>query len=108
LLERSRLEVKNIKDIGVKKWRRWRKLRRAIVDHYKCCAICGWKKKLEGHHVKPRHLYPELTLIWENVVILCRDCHFHIAHWNNYKDYNPEIETIANMTTIIRLKEKRL
>ena len=88
---------------SVKVWRSWRKLRKFLIDRDGCCAICGYKKKLEGHHILPRHLFPEYSLTEENIIILCDDCHFHLGHWCNYKNYNIGIRKLAEIATKIRL-----
>lgn len=40
------------------------------------CQMCGAKNvPLEGHHIKPKYLYPELTLVVDNGITLCAHCH---------------------------------
>ena len=55
------------------------------------CAICGYEKTLEVHHAVPRHVEPERALDPYNLVVLCDDCHFHLGHNNNYREYNKDI-----------------
>ena len=59
------------------------------------CAACGSTKKLNVHHKKPFHLFPELELDLNNLITLCMDkeCHEKIGHGGNFKDYNPDVET---------------
>lgn len=41
-----------------------------------CCFSCGKKlKAVDIHHVKPKHLHPELAFDINNVVALCPRCH---------------------------------
>ncbi|NQU99973.1 MAG: HNH endonuclease [Parcubacteria group bacterium] len=106
-IDKAILEVKIIKSEGIKKWRSWRKLRKAVIQNQPYCAVCGWGKKLEGHHTKPRHLFPELSLTMSNIIILCRDCHFHLGHWCNFvDDYNTEIVKISKILTETRLLQQ--
>ena len=58
------------------------------------CAACGSVKKLNVHHKKPFHLFPELELDLNNLITLCMDkeCHEKIGHGGNFKDYNPDVE----------------
>jgi transcription elongation factor Elf1 len=40
------------------------------------CRRCGTNREmLHAHHIKPRAMYPELTLDLENGVTLCKSCH---------------------------------
>jgi hypothetical protein len=58
------------------------------------CACCGSTKKLNVHHKKPFHLFPELELDLNNLITLCMDkeCHLKIGHGGDFKDYNPNVE----------------
>ena len=57
------------------------------------CAACGSSKKLNVHHKKPFHLFPESELDLNNLITLCMDkeCHVKIGHGGNFKDYNPDV-----------------
>ena len=61
------------------------------------CAACGSTKKLNVHHKKPFHLFPELELDMHNLITLCMDkeCHLKVGHGNDFKDYNPDVEADA-------------
>jgi hypothetical protein len=74
-------------------WRRAR--RRFLKDTDPLCACCGYAKKIEVHHIIPRHIRPDLTLVHSNLIVLCRDCHFHIGHLNSFKHYNSTIKDVA-------------
>jgi 5-methylcytosine-specific restriction endonuclease McrA len=40
------------------------------------CQMCGQVGgRLEVHHIRPKYLYPELTLEKKNGIALCRTCH---------------------------------
>ena len=60
------------------------------------CAWCGSRENLNVHHLTPQHLgggdEPE------NLVTMCRRCHFVVAHAGNWKTYVP------NMREIVRLR----
>jgi len=77
----------------------WQRCRRAFLKKVgKQCACCGSTKNIEVHHKKPRHLFPKLTLDWDNLIGLCgggKGCHFHIGHLNSYFTYNENIEMVA-------------
>ena len=91
---------------SIKEWAYWRKLRKAFIKKNSKCVICGYEKELNVHHKKPRHLFPELVLSWDNLITLCRDCHFHIGHRNNWREYEEFIEEIAEEINKIKLLRK--
>ena len=69
------------------------------------CAACGTSNKLNVHHKKPFHLFPELELDLNNLITLCmeKECHEKIGHGGNFKDYNPDVaedsaKVLANQT----------
>ena len=74
------------------------------------CAICGSTNKLESHHIKPRHLYPELSLDIYNGLCLCHKCHYY---YHNGKFNSPiDCDTwqgiqIPDMEVYNRVKEFR-
>ncbi|WP_296829458.1 HNH endonuclease [Treponema sp.] len=52
----------------------WRKLKTVLLkDAY--CAYCGSRENLQVHHIKPVREHPELFLVKENCMVLCRSCH---------------------------------
>ena len=94
---------------------RWRKLRNKYVkEKGNVCECCSYTKNIEVHHIVPRHVNPTLTLDWFNLIALCDDCHFHIGHYSNYKNYNPTIfedayfikDNYINNTKIVPSKNK--
>jgi hypothetical protein len=77
----------------------WHTVRAAHLIHHPCCEVCGAKKNLEVHHIKPFHENPELELDPSNLITLCenRDCKSHITlgHLGNYKLSNPHVREDA-------------
>ena len=39
------------------------------------CRKCGFRSNLHVHHIKPRAKYPEFTLVLDNGLTLCGNCH---------------------------------
>ena len=77
------------------------KTKRAYLKDHIECAICGYKKKLEVHHVQPVHVSPELSCDQTNFIVLCRDCHFTFGHFHNFRTYwNPNIKEFAKKINI--------
>lgn len=73
----------------------WPKVERAYRKLHPVCECCGSKLRLNVHHKKPFHLYPELELEPTNLITLCMDplkeCHLKIGHGDDFKDYNPNV-----------------
>lgn len=63
------------------------------------CAACGGRDRLNVHHVKPFHIYPELELDPRNLITLCmgigQHCHLLIGHGGNFKMWNPNVDVYA-------------
>lgn len=69
----------------------WQRCRRAFLQKVgRVCVCCGSIKKIQVHHILPRHIRPDLAVNMTNLIALCRDCHFHIGHLNSYFTYNAE------------------
>jgi len=103
-------ESKNHKHRGIKAERRaninllgaefystkeWLSLRIRVFEKYECkCMMCGRSPKLHGvvihiDHIKPRSKFPELSLEFTNLQILCEDC--NLGKSNKYQtDYRPD------------------
>jgi 5-methylcytosine-specific restriction endonuclease McrA len=53
----------------------WRDLRAKFLrDFYPRCMNCGSCERISVDHIKPRSLYPELELDYENLQVLCTPC----------------------------------
>jgi len=56
----------------------WRRLRyRVLIDNGRMCQCCGArppKAVLHVDHIKPRSIYPELELDYNNLQVLCEEC----------------------------------
>lgn len=87
---------KKAKEQGKKRSSKWPKARKEFLAKNKSCAVCGGKKKLEVHHIKPFHAHPELELDPSNLIILCEgqkevNCHLWFGHLGNYQSFNENI-----------------
>lgn len=59
---------------GTKEYKAWRTFVLKRDEH--TCQMCGQQGgRLEVHHIKPKYLYPELTLEKKNGITLCWFCH---------------------------------
>lgn len=74
----------------------WQRCRKAFLRRVgKVCVCCKSKKKIEVHHILPRHIRPDLTVVMTNLIALCNGCHFHIGHLNSYFTYNEEVSKVC-------------
>jgi len=85
------------RDLKTRKKRssKWTKLQKDFLEKNPVCALCGGTERLNVHHKKPFHLYPELELDENNLITLCmgdKDCHLVIAHGNNFSYYCSNID----------------
>jgi len=76
---------------------KWNWVRKQHLKKFPLCAVCNGKNKLEVHHIKPYHEYPELELNTDNLITLCESksygviCHLFFGHLGNYKKINPNV-----------------
>lgn len=75
----------------------WQTVRKHFLEKNSVCAACGGNSLLNVHHKKPFHLDPRLELDETNLITLCIKnlCHIEIGHGDDYKAYNPNVETDA-------------
>jgi len=64
------------------------------------CAWCDATNDIEVHHVYPQHLWPELAKDTNNMICLCRRCHFVLAHRCNWTN------CVTNLIIMIREGKK--
>lgn len=65
----------------------WRSLREVVLLHYGAiCMKCCSKTHIHVDHIKPRSIYPELELHFENMQVLCRSCNSSKSN-KSIKDY---------------------
>lgn len=76
---------------------RWPAVRDAHLKHYPGCAVCGERKNVTVHHVKPFHLFPDLELDATNLLTLCETRWHHLlfGHLLNWSAWNPDVRIDA-------------
>jgi 5-methylcytosine-specific restriction endonuclease McrA len=72
----------------------WNNFKRQFKMRYHplSCAICDSIDKREFHHIKPFSEDHTLFTDLGNIMILCRNCHFHYGHLGNWQNHNPDIK----------------
>lgn len=70
--------VARFRDKDFYKSREWRELRLIVLDAQRVCRLCGRGPDmgvvLHIDHIKPRSIYPELSLDPCNLQVLCAEC----------------------------------
>lgn len=69
----------------------WGTFRDRFVAENPFCAGCSKQTSLEVHHIQPFHVRPDLECSEENVVVLCRDCHYTFGHLRDWRLANPHV-----------------
>jgi 5-methylcytosine-specific restriction protein A len=89
----------------------WRSFCKECVVAHPYCAACGSTKFLVGHHKKPFHLYPDLEMSPENILILCQgdvcNCHFVFGHNFSWLAYSETAEEDA-ARMLDRIKNRKM
>lgn len=90
----------------------WRSVRARHVASFPYCALCGAEPKLlkplEAHHIRLFHLAPELELDTNNLVVLCRNCHYQAGHLGvSWKYENTNLMSVLQYGTGRMLYEER-
>ena len=58
----------------------WVQVRSDFVRKHPRCEACGSGYNLNVHHIEPFHQRPDLELVEDNLITLCREHHFRIGH----------------------------
>ena len=86
--------------------REWRELRLRVLEKYECkCMMCGRNPKDHGivihvDHIKPRSKFPDLSLTFDNLQLLCADCNLgksnkYQTDWRPEDDFSEELDLMA-------------
>ncbi len=94
--------VKAVALRGTKRSPQWPEVRKHWLADHGFCRGCGGILNLEVHHKEPFHDDPARELDPTNYITLCEklgtECHLHIGHLDNWKNFNPNVETAAPYT----------
>lgn len=84
----------------------WETDRKNWLKEHGVCEGCGGTEKLEVHHKKPFHKYPEEERNPKNFITLCEakhngvNCHLHFGHLGNFKSWNVAVVSDAKIWKI--------
>lgn len=79
----------------------WPRVEKSHLAQFPKCAVCGSTKRVQVHHKKPFHLYPDKELDPDNLITLCEPikrslkCHLIFGHIGDFHLFNPEVGTDA-------------
>jgi len=92
----------------------WRRARyQAIKIHGNRCQLCGAGPQdgitLHVDHIKPRSLFPELCLDFNNLQVLCEDCHIAkgIEHFDDCRNDHTQVQP-EKMRDFLRIARRHL
>ena len=71
LLTRIVDTLKGKHPLAAKRSNQWPTARKAHLELYPACAVCGGSVDIQVHHIRPFHLHPDLELDPGNLVTLC-------------------------------------
>jgi len=67
----------------------WTELKRMVIDRYGAiCMCCGSAHRIQVDHIRPKSKYPELSLDFDNMQILCWTCN-RKKNFRHETDYRP-------------------
>ena len=73
----------------------WSTVRKRYLESHPACEVCGSKKTLQVHHVRPFHLDMGLELEPTNLIALCGTCHFVFGHLSSWTSWNESVREDA-------------
>lgn len=73
----------------------WPAVERAHLETQPDCQVCGGRQRLNVHHIRPFHLFPEHELDPKNLITLCDgevvNCHLLFGHLRDWRAWNPHV-----------------
>jgi hypothetical protein len=88
---------------------KWPALRAAHLGRHNSCAVCGFRKHLNVHHIFPFYLFPHEELDPGNLITLGEKCptgnhHLLFGHLGNWSFFNADVRSDAKnmLDSIIR------
>jgi 5-methylcytosine-specific restriction endonuclease McrA len=91
----------HLRDVGLsaKRSGQWPTVEKHFLEEHPACAACGGTERLNVHHIKPFHVFPELELDPNNLITLCmmigREDHLMIGHGGSFKQWVPDVRKYA-------------
>jgi len=113
--------VKNLKDdvrVGkpaIKRSPRWQSVKNQHLKNNSTCVACGKTDRIQVHHIRPFHLFPELELDPSNLITLCEkfvddndnsndNHHLHLGHDGDFHKNNKNVLDDVNRYRVDKAK----
>ena len=65
------------------------------------CRWCGSSSSLHVHHILPISVAPERADDADNLLPLCADCHLHVGHGGNWRDYIENVRDLCRIRSMV-------
>lgn len=78
----------NILSIRSSKWKTVRSNHLYKQTH---CQACGTHKNLQVHHIIPVSIDKTKELDYNNLITLCKTCHFVFGHFMDWNSWNTDV-----------------
>ncbi len=109
--KKKRQKVSKQKDDYFYSSREWRELRVRVLERYDCkCMMCGRSPKANGivihvDHIKPRSKFPQLSLEFSNLQLLCHECNLGKGnkHETDWRPYSKEAEDDLDRMQLVEI-----
>ena len=118
---KNNLDLQLVEDIkrgkpAVKRSPKWDRVRKKHLKNNSACAACGSEVRVQVHHIRPFHLFPELELDPSNLITLCElyindgddtndNHHLHLGHAGDFRENN---EKVLEDVDVYRKKNAKL
>lgn len=73
---------------------KWKTVRRHHLEKEPYCQACRKDFDLEVHHILPVHAGGD-ELAADNLITLCRNCHFAVGHACDWHAWRPDVVFLA-------------
>jgi hypothetical protein len=103
----------SVKSIGISSQWEMTKAKRAYKKKHPKCAVCGYDKDLEVHHIVPVSVDPSLACDENNFITLCdygnKGCHYVFGHHRNFRSKWNEyiVELAQNVRDLLDMSDHR-
>ena len=86
----------SLRDVGIstKRSGKWPTVEKHFLEEHPICEACGSNERLNVHHIRSFHEFPEDELNTYNLITLCmsmQECHLQLGHIGNFRLINPDV-----------------
>jgi hypothetical protein len=70
---------------------KWKTVRNNHLNKQTHCQACGTYKNLQVHHIIPVSIDKTKELDYNNLITLCKTCHFVFGHFMDWNSWNKNV-----------------